>query len=58
MIIPDAEVSSYSGTADENVDMSDTLAFDFSSYVITAEEISGSHDQQTAPGENSENKKL
>lgn len=57
MIIRDTDASSHSGTADEDVLMSDTLVFDFSSYVITADETSGSPDPQTAPGEVPVNKK-
>lgn len=57
MIIQETDASSHSGTADEDVVMSDTLVFDFSSYVITADETSRSPDPQTAPGEVLVNKK-
>ena len=57
MIIRETEESSNSGTADEDVLMSDTLVFDFSSYVITADTPTGSPDPQTAPGEVPVNKK-
>ena len=57
MIIQETDGSRDSNTADEDVVMSDTLVFDFSSYVITANETSGSPDPQTAPGEVPVNKK-
>ena len=58
MIIHDTDAtSSLSGTAADDVPMSDTPVFDFSSYVIEAVDASSSPGKQTALGEIPTNKK-